>query len=212
MAEDERKAGRFDEARAIVSRELLTLEDVDQIFAHKTLLASIERGAKNYREALRIHADIYPLAQLCNFHILRARFHNGLGITYEESADVRSDHLDRALIEYEAARFHAEEAGDLQYAGNLENNIAVVLCRLGRTAEARGHLDKARRYFVDDPVTSAQVDDTTAQVCLQDEQPLEALSYIVDAVKTFISRGEKKLLDDSIPTLIKAAVDYQAER
>lgn len=207
--------GRFDKAREEIRKSLSTLPDdeIDERLACLNLLAIIERGVKNPYEALRIHLESYALSQLSNCQILRAKFHNGLGITYEELASRgdKSECYGKALIEYEAARFHSEEAGDFEYAGNLENNIAMVLCELGRAEEAHEHLANARTYF-DSSVKLAEIDHTEAQVFLKEGKPLEALAFAVDANRIFIQHNEKRLLDEAVRTLIKAAADYQNEK
>lgn len=207
--------GRFDEARAMLADTAAGLPDdaTEELLACQILIAKVERGAGNFYEALRIHIETYPLSRLSRSHSLQAKFHNGLGNTYEAIADKEEmrDYFGKALVEYEATRFHLEEAGALEEAGYLENNIAVVLCRFGRTAEAHAHLAAARKLFAEQPVNLAQVEHTTAQVCLSEEgNEAEALACALEATRVFLRFGEKRLLDDSIRTLLKAAADYQA--
>jgi tetratricopeptide (TPR) repeat protein len=206
--------GRFDEARRLLTKTAFALlsDEVDELLACRNLLAKVERGAGNFYEALKIHIETYPLSKLSRYHGLQAKFHNGLGNTYEAIANKEElrDYFDRALIEYEAARFHLEEAGALEECGYLENNIAAVLSRLGRTEEAHAHLEEARKLFRETPVNFAQVEHTTAQVYLEEDKAAEALACALDASRVFLRHGEKRLLDDSIRTLLKAAADYQA--
>ena len=206
--------GRFDDARACVRAALAALppEDVDERLACLIVLCVVERGAKRYREALRLHLESYPLAQLTRRHVLKAKFHNGLGATYEGLAarENRAELIDRALIEYEECRFHLEEAGDTEQAGKVENNIAVLLVALGRPAEAREHLARARRFYEGDAVRLAEIADTEALACMAEGDLGGALACALDACRTFLARGEKRLLDDSLRTLQKAAADYAA--
>jgi tetratricopeptide (TPR) repeat protein len=206
--------GRIEDARDILRNEIrrLPAEETDHLLAYRNLLASVERGAKNFYEALRIHTETHPLAELSHVPILRARFHNGLGITLEEIACRESlrDYFDRALIEYEAARYHAEEAGDTEFAGHIENNIALVYCQLGETAQAHEHLAHARTYFQDKEVKLAEIDETEAQVSMKEAgKEFETLTYALSACNAFIRHGEKRLLDDALPTLLKAIADYR---
>jgi tetratricopeptide (TPR) repeat protein len=196
----------FNGARDLLNESLKALpsDDVDERLAILNLLCKVERASGNLNEALRIHLESYPLAQLTTRHFLKWKFHNGLGITYR-----RLGNPDRALIEYEAVRFHAEEAGNAEDLGYAIVNIAMVLCELNRTDEARAHLEQGRALFAQDRVVLAQLNETEAQVYLNEEKPLEALALAVDAIQTFIAEGQKKLLNDAIPTLVKAAADYR---
>jgi tetratricopeptide (TPR) repeat protein len=200
--------GKFDDARDVLTEAIPVIPDdeLDELLACKNLLAKVERAAGNLQEALIIHLESYPLVQLTSHHSLKAKFHNGLGITYEMLCE-----YDRALIEYEAVRFHTEEAGDMASVGYAVVNIAKVLCELNRGTEARAHLDSGRAYFAQNPVALAQLNETEARICLKEEKPLEALSLAMDACQTFIRQGQKKLLDDSLPTLLKALADYRCE-
>lgn len=197
--------GRANEAREVVTGELSTLapEDINGLLRCRGLLAKIERATGNFHAALKIHLDTYPLARLSDNHILKARFFCCLAITYEELG-----YADRALIEYEAARFHYEEAGNREEVGILENNIAVILAKLDRVDEARLHLENARTYF-DDPVRLAEIGVTEAEIYLQTGEPEKALSLLIECQRAFEKHGAKALFDKTIPVLIKAACDYQ---
>ena len=209
------REGQFDEARNVMKAALdaLPLEEVDERLACLTLLCKVERGDGNLYEALRILTETYPLSKQASSHQLRAKFHNCLGVTYKQIAETAPlpAYFDKSLSEYQETRFHLEEAGDREGAGYVENNVAMVLCELGRTTEAREHLERARSYFAGQPVKLAEIDETTARICLKECKSLEALSYALDANRVFIQHGEKRLLDDSIRTLLKAAADYQAQ-
>lgn len=208
--------GRFDKAREEIKKwlTLIPSDDVNERLASLNLLAIIERGDKDFHEALRIHLEASDLARLSTYHILKAKFHNGLGITYRKIAvyEGKRECLDKAFIEYEATRFHLEEAGDFDEAGKIENNLALILCELNRFNQAHEHLRDARRLLAGKPVRMAEADETEARIYLKEKKPLEALALATDAVSTFINSGEKKLLLDAIPTLIKAATDYQSEQ
>ncbi|HEX8922379.1 MAG TPA: tetratricopeptide repeat protein, partial [Pyrinomonadaceae bacterium] len=177
--------------------------EIDELLATRNMLAKVELRAKSYVESLTILRETHLLSQLSTRHRLRASTHMGLGNAYEALGD-----YDSALVEYEAARYHLEEAGDPENAGYVENNIAVVLCALNRTTDAREHIQTARACLKDRPVQFAEIDVTEAQVCLIKGQPFEALALMYGAQQVFIEKGEKRLHDDSLPTLIKAAADY----
>jgi tetratricopeptide (TPR) repeat protein len=198
--------GRISEAREVLIGSLKSLphDDVDERLALLNLLCKVERAAKNTHEALRIHLESYPLVQLTSIIPSSGNFITDSALPMKMLGE-----YDRALIEYEAAKFHAEESGNLKDLGYAVVNIAMVLCELERTTEARAHLSSGRAYFAQNSVVLAQLNETEAQVCLKEEKPLEALSLVVDACQTFIRESQKKLLDDALPTLIKAASDYR---
>lgn len=212
LADSYLSEGCIGEARSEMRQAIdaLSPDETDELLACRNLLCKVERADNNLTEALRIHLETYPLVELSTSHLLKARFHNGLGITYRKLAAEYPEYLDRALIAFEAFRYHAECAGDEKEAGRAINNIALVLCQIGRTEEARSQLSDARRYFTD-PARLAEIDETEAQVCLQEKKPLEALDYALSACRVFLAAGEKKLMNDSLPTLLKAIADYRCE-
>lgn len=201
--------GKIDEARAHLAERIKTLADTEQLLECRNLQAMVERCAKNYTEALRIHVESYPLALASDVHVLKGRFHGGSGITFEVIGvrEDSSDYIKKALSEYEEASRHFQKAGDMDGAGDVENNLGMLLCALGRTGEAREHLVNARAYFEGKPVKLAQVDDTEARIYLREGNPVEALYLSCAAVRVFIRHGEERLLTEARRTLMKAAAD-----
>lgn len=217
LANELYREGRLDEAHEILSKAIAETPaaDIDGQLSHRNLLCMVERASKNLYEALRIHIEIYPLAQLSHFHRLRANFHNGLGNTYEAIAkkECLAGYLDKALIEYEATRFHLEQADELEAAGHVENNIAVVLSQLGRAADAHKHLERARELFAGIPAKLAETSETAAQICFQQEGcEFEALGHALTASHGFYENGEIRLMNESLNTLLKAVSDYRARK
>jgi len=208
LVDDLLKEGRIDEAREMVQGEIqtLTYERVNELLRCKNLLCKIERTANNFQRALEIHIDAYPLANLSDNHTLKARFHIGLATTYDELG-----YSDKALIEYEAARFHYNEAGCREEVGLIENSLAVVLSKLGRTEEAFIHLEAARTH-IDEPVVLAQIGVTEVEVYLRTGESDKAIHLMLECVRTYEKYGAKHLFDKSMDTLIKAATDYKVSR
>lgn len=77
-------------------------------------------------------------------HRLRGIFYNELAIALRRlgTAERRQDYTDRALIEYAAAAYHFEQARHERYVGRIENNLAFLLYKLGRYADAHEHLQQ----------------------------------------------------------------------
>lgn len=204
--------GNYEKARKELAKKrcLLASADVDELLECRNLLACIERGEGDYRAALNTHLSSAHLLEVTAHEILRARYHSGLGITYELLGKQEGAHeyFEDALTHYELAKVCFQKAGDMDGAGDVENNVGMCLLALGRTSEARDHLAQARAYFVDQPVKSAQVDETEARVCLAEDQSLEALRLVSGAVLVFIHHSESVLLNEALRTMQKAAGDY----
>ena len=107
------------------------------------------------------------------------------------AAEGRADYFDRAIIEYTAAAFHFEQAGHERYCGNAENNLAMLLNRMGRYAEAHQHLDSAQRIFtrLGDAGSVAQVRETRARVYLAEGKHEKAADAIKSAVGALEQAG-----------------------
>lgn len=203
--------GRLDDARAHLEERVkaLAADDADNLLECRNLQAMVERHAKSFYKALRIHLEALPLLGAANHDILRARFHSGLGITYEVIAGLENSPscYEHALDEYEQARRYFQAAGDIDGAGDVENNVAMFLCALGRTTEAREHVKQARVYLSENPVKLAQTQDTEARIYLAEGNPQEALYLVSAAICVFIRHGETRLRDEAIRTQMKAAAD-----
>jgi tetratricopeptide (TPR) repeat protein len=208
LADSLRREGRFAEARRVLAREVLSLdpEDFEGRLTCEVEHAKVERSEGNLGLALRTLREASPLAGGCRSDERLAKYHHGLAVTYQLLGDT-----DEALLEYAAASRHWEGRGDFFEAGCTENNVALIQLSLGRLEDAREHVDRARGYFVDLPVKSAEVDETEAQLLLAEGKPFEALRLVNRAVEVFFAYGETELVKQSLPTLIKASADYQCE-
>jgi hypothetical protein len=205
--------GRLKDARLVLEREIKKSEiDAEEIVLCRILLAQIHWAEADFAEALTILQAAETLATATS-HQAQARFHNALGNIYRKLAEAGdASSFDKSLTAYEAARFYAEQAADFTFAGYLANNIALVLCRLERTGEAHEQLAIARRYFIDDEVRAAEVEETEAQVYLAEHNPQAARSLALHACYIFDKFGETRLLNDALRTLLKSIGDCGAER
>lgn len=162
----------FEEARDVLRGALSSLGPAEtcERLSLVTLLAKVERGARNPAEALRVHLENLPLCDACASDRLRSKFRHGLAVTYQSLATPanREEMFDRALVEYAASSYHAERAGLLEDAASTENNIALINAELGRKAAAREHLARARRLARGLDVKTAQIDETEARVILRE--------------------------------------------
>src|SRR5437764_10086095 len=114
----------------------------------------------------------------------------------------REDYLDRALIEYAAASFHYEQAGNQRYQGRVENNLGYLYFTIGRYKDAHRHLDRARHLFsnMKDVLVVASVDETRARVLLAENRPADAERLIRQSIRALERGGEQSLLAEALTT------------
>jgi tetratricopeptide (TPR) repeat protein len=163
------REGAFDEARVTLDEALHQLGDLESEQRLRALLnrAIIERVSNRYDDALRTHREAAPLFDASTNDRLKGKFHNEYAIVLKNFglARNREDYVDQALIEYSAALFHVERAGNKRFRAMIENNIAYLFVQVGKSEEAIKHLDQARALFtaLKDKGMVAQVDDTRAR-------------------------------------------------
>src|SRR6185436_5252274 len=109
---------------------------------------------------------------------------------------------DRALIQYAAASFHFEQAGNTRYQASVENNLGFLFFNVGRFSDAHEHLDRARKLFreLDDVGTVAQVDETRARTLMAEGNLREAERIIKSAVRVLERGGQQALLAEALTT------------
>ncbi len=200
------REGAFDEARVMLREAQSRVGNSNSELTAIALLRSaiVERSAKRFNDALRIHTEAAPVFEKCSDHLLRAQFHSGFAnvLNYLSAAEYREDYVDRALIEYTAASFHFEEAGHARYQACVENNLGFLLSTIGKFTEAHQHLDRAQALFttLKDSVYLAQVDDTRARVMLAEGRIAEAEKRVQSAVRTLERGDEQSLLAEALTT------------
>ena len=200
------REGAFNEARVLLKEALGRLPDDGGEVKAVTLLrlATVERSAKRFHDALRIHTEAAPLFEKITNHAHQGKFYNGFGFVLRNlgTAEHRSDYIDQALIEYAAASFHFEQAGHTRYQACVENNLGFLFHAIKKFAEAHEHLDRAQALFTSmkDAVHTAQVDDTRARVLLAEGQTTEAERLVRSAVQTLERGGQQALLAEALTT------------
>ncbi|MDT7543462.1 MAG: two-component system, chemotaxis family, chemotaxis protein CheY [Acidobacteriota bacterium] len=200
------REGAFDEARMMLQKVLDQLDSTtDEVRAIALIRSAIvEKSAKRYNDALRIHTGAKTLFETCNNHVLRAKFHNEFAnvLSHLSATEYREDYIDRALIEYTAASFHFEQAGHTRYQASVENNLGFLFSTIGKFTEAHEHLDRAQALFttLKDNVHLAQVDNTRAEVLLAEGRVAEAEKFVRSAVRVLERGGEQSLLAESLTT------------
>jgi CheY-like chemotaxis protein/tetratricopeptide (TPR) repeat protein len=200
------REGALDEARVWLKEALDRLPDNAGDVKAITLLrlATVERSAKRFHDALKICTEAASLFQESFNHAHRGKFHNQFGFVLMNlgTAERRDDYIDRALIEYAAASYHFEQAGHARYQACVENNLGLLFGTIKKFPKAHEHLDRAQALFTSmkDSVHTAQVDDTRAKVLLAQGRVGEAEKIVRGAVQALERGGEQSLLAEALTT------------
>jgi tetratricopeptide (TPR) repeat protein len=200
------REGAFDEARISLSTALSRLGNDDRDLKAILLIRAgiVEERTRRLQNAMHFYNEAEPLVESSNDHGLKGSFHAEYGLVFRRLAtpENREDYLDRALIEYAAASFHFEQAGNTRYLANVENNLGYLYFTIGRQKDAHKHLDRARHLFLDikDIGTAAQVDDTRARTLLAEGRAADAERIIKQAIRTLERGGEKAVLAEALTT------------
>lgn len=194
--------GAHDEARVVMREAVSLLSDEDVELAAKIHLrrAVVEVWAGRYYEAVGILEESKAVFLSTN-DALKGRWHGKMGVVLEKLADAEGnqENYDRAIIEYTAAIYHYEAARHERYCAVNLNNLAMLLYKLGRYADAHENLDRAQSVLtrLKDTGTLAQVDETRAQVLVAEKRYRDADRILAGVVKAFEVGGEQALLAEA---------------
>jgi tetratricopeptide (TPR) repeat protein len=197
------REGAYSEARLILEQAAANIRD-DASLKAKTVLrfAMVETYAGRYSDAFHLLRDYAPLFDEGVSHTLRGSFHNELARVLRRlgTAERRQDYHDRAIIEYTAAVYHAEQAQHESYLARIENNLAFLLYKLGRHRDAHVHLDRAQAIFtrLRDAGSLAQVDETRGRVLVAEQRYRDAERTLSGAVKTLEQGDASALLAEAL--------------
>jgi tetratricopeptide (TPR) repeat protein len=197
------RLGAYDESRLVMREALKPLTDADVELKAKILIRRtlVEIWENRYYEALSILKDAEPVFKSAN-DALKGRWHGQTALVLIRLALVEgnTDYSDRAIIEFEAAIYHYEQAGHERYCATNLNNLAMTLYRLGRYKEAHESLDRAQLIFtkLKDAGNLAQVDETRARVLVAEKKYREADRILVGVIKTFEAGSEAGLLVNAL--------------
>jgi tetratricopeptide (TPR) repeat protein len=195
--------GEHDEARVILRDALKPLTEADVELKAKILIrrSIVEVWENRYYEALDILKEAEPVFNSAN-DAMKGRWHGQMALVLHKlaMAEGNADRYDHAAIEYTAAIYHYEQARHERLCATNLNNLAMLLNKFGRYADAHEHLDRARRIFtkLKDTGNLAQVDETRARVLLAEKNYREADRVIAGVIKTFEAGGESAQLADAM--------------
>src|SRR5437879_12506232 len=110
----------------------------------------VEIEANRLSEALRIFNESAPLVEVSTDEALKGSYHAHFAILFRRliTEQNRDEYVDRALMEYTAAGFHFEQAGNARYLAGTENNLGFLFFTIGKYEEAHQHLDRARNLLL----------------------------------------------------------------
>lgn len=198
------REGAYDEARILLTQAFDEMAGADAERRAIVLLrwVTVEYSSGRLNSALGILKESDRMLNECESHTLRSSFHNLHAMTLRRLGDVEghSDYYDRAIIEYTAAVYHAEQARHERHAVIIENNLAFLLYKLRRYGDAHEHLDRAGATLstLDDAGLSAKVDETRAQVMIAEKRYSDAARVIAGAVGVLEQGGETARLADAL--------------
>src|SRR6266446_2553461 len=200
------REGSYDEARITLTSALSSVVDDDSNLKTVLLIraATIEIAANRLSEAFRIFNESAFSVEKSTDHALKGSYHNLFAVLFRRliTEQNRDEYLDRALIEYTAAGFHFEQAGNIRYLARVENNLGFLLLTIGQYNDAHKHLDRARHLFFaqNDVGSVAQVDETRARTLLAEGRFKEAERSVRLAVRTLEKGDEHALLAEALTT------------
>lgn len=200
------REGAYDEARVMLAEALGRLGDADGKLKAIALYRSaiVAKLSSRHNDALRYYNEAALFFEEITNDALRGKFHNGFAnlLACLGQTEWRSDYTDRAFIEYAAASFHFERAGQARHHACVENNLGYLFCTINKFAEAHNHLDRAQAIFTSlrDSVHLAQVDETRARVYLAEGRVGDAEKLARAAVGVLERGGEQSLLAEALTT------------
>lgn len=198
------REGAYDEARILLTEASGELDSADPERRASVLLrrGTVECASGRLYSALGILKETEPALRASENHALRGSFHNIRGMTLRRFGEVdgQSDYYDRAVVEFTAAVYHYERAGHERPAASAENDLASLLNRLGRHADAHRHLDRAGAILAraGDAGRLARADVTRAQVLLAEGRYRDAARVIAGSVSALDGGGEAALLAEAL--------------
>lgn len=200
------KEGGYDEARINLTEALSRVGDNNPDLKAVLLIRAgiVETHARRLQNALNYYQEAEPLVEKSQDHVLKGVFHTECGLVFRRLAtpENREDYLDRALIEYAAASFHYEQAGNERNQATVEANLGYLYFTIDQHKPAHKHLDRSRTLFANlrDIGMVAHVDDTRARVFLAENRLADAERIIRQAIRTLERGGEQAALAEALTT------------
>lgn len=200
------REGALDEARVTIQQAVAGFEHSQSELKLIALLNSavIESSSDRNHKALEIHYRAAPLFEASSNSAFKGKFHNEFALVLKNLgvSQKREDYIDQALVEYTAAAYHWEQAGDVRFCAVVENNIGSLLINIGKVKDAHKHLNRARQLLVSlrDKVNVAHVDETRARACMAEGRNAEAEKLARSCVRTLEHSDQQAVLAEFLTT------------
>lgn len=200
------REGAYDEARINLADALNRLGDADSDLRAVLLIRAgiVETHTRRLQNALSYYQEAQPLVDSSHDHVLKGSFHYECGLVFRRLATPENsdDYMDRALIEYAAASFHYEQAGNERYQAGVETNLGYLHFSINHFREAHKHLDRARTLYsnLHDVGRVAQIDDTRARTFLGENRLADAERVVRQSIRTLERGGEQANLAEALTT------------
>ena len=199
------REGALNEARIMLREALEKLTTEGNTRARAIVrLAIIEWAASRYNDSLRILTENESLFKKIANNNIKGNYHNQLAVVLEEIAasEKRDDYFQQAIRQYEQADHYFRLAQNTPYRADVKNNLGFLLSKLSRFKQAHKYLEEARRLasIVKDKRAVAQIDETRAQILIDQEKFKEAESVARGAVAVLEKSGHQCLLADALIT------------
>ncbi|HEX8351902.1 MAG TPA: tetratricopeptide repeat protein, partial [Pyrinomonadaceae bacterium] len=197
------RLGAFDEARLMMGEALKHLTEEDVELKAKILIRStlVDVSENKYYEALSVLKEAEPIFGSAG-DALKGRWHGQKGLILRRlgTAERRADYFDSAIMEYTACAYHYEQANHERYCALNLNNLAFLLYKLGRYADAHEQLDRAQQIFtkLKDPGNVAQVEETRARVLVAEARYREADRILAGVIGRLERGGAAALLAEAL--------------
>jgi tetratricopeptide (TPR) repeat protein len=106
------------------------------------------------------------------------------------------------LVEFSAASYHFEQAGNLRFQASIENNLGSLFRSIEKYHEAYEHLNRSRSLFVKlkDKGNVARVDETYARTLIAEGRNAEAVTTVRNSVRVFEEGDERSALAEALVT------------
>jgi Tfp pilus assembly protein PilF len=116
------------------------------------------------------------------------------------TSENRADYFRRIIKEYEQAEHYFKLAHNTIFRAEVKNNVGNVLRQMRRFKEAHQYLIEARRLasLIKDKAVVAQIDDTRAQLLIDQGRLNEAEAVARSAARRLRKSGHQVLLADTL--------------
>ena len=198
-------AGALDEARIMLTEALQKLTIEGNTRANALIFLSIvEWSASRYSQSLKVLNDNAGLFKKIPNPTLKGAFHNQRAMTLRKliTPENRTEYLRRIIHDYEQADHYFKLAHNTIFRADVKNNFGNVLRQMRRFKESHQYLTEARRLaaIIKDKAAVAQIDDTRAQLLIDQNKFDEAEAVARSAVKRLRNSGHQALLADTLIT------------